>query len=264
MKRLVFTLSVFALLATQSKAQVICSPDPNACVPSDTTAACIVPYPVLELLVNENVPANKQELRFVIAQTANGGPLGQVTVKKVKISDIVNIPAGLTWQPAAADSTYNDDNVKNTQGKDIGPYGCVKLTGTPTTLNAVTDSVAIRLNVTVQSALGPITQPQDFKYRIAIVSTLGIDHEVVSNLKLNVFPNPAQEITKVRFSLTKPQSISIRIYDMHGRVVSTQTKGMTPAGEYEETLDISSLPSGLYNVAIQVGEYQTSRKLVKN
>ena len=263
MKRLFFTLFVGVLLISKSVAQV-CTADVDACIPADTTGACIVPYPVLELLVNEAVPASKQELRFVLAQEMKGTPLGDVTIKKVKIVDIVSIPAGLTWQPATADSTYLDDNTKNSQGKDVGPFGCVKMTGTPTTLNAVTDSVSIRLNVTVQSPLGPITQPQDFKYRIAIVSALGIDQEVVTNLKLQVYPNPSQEITKVRYSLVKPQPVVLRVYDMQGRVVNTSTKGMIPTGEYEESIDVSSLPAGLYNVAIQVGEYQTSRKIVKN
>ena len=73
---------------------------------------------------------------------------------------------------------------------------------------------------------------------------------VASSLALTVFPNPLRSDATVRFSLDRPQRVTLAVYDVLGRRLLVRDLGVQPAGEAQHRLDVASLPSGVYVVRL--------------
>jgi hypothetical protein len=67
---------------------------------------------------------------------------------------------------------------------------------------------------------------------------------------LTVFPNPLRSDATVRFSLDRPQRVTLAVYDVLGRRLLVRDLGVQPAGEAQHRLDVASLPSGVYVVRL--------------
>lgn len=74
-------------------------------------------------------------------------------------------------------------------------------------------------------------------------STLGKDE---TESKVYVYPNPANPSSILRYSLDRPSFVSIRIYDLMGRLVEDVNVGQRTPGDYSHPLNLSSLSSGTY------------------
>lgn len=74
-------------------------------------------------------------------------------------------------------------------------------------------------------------------------------NEVSTQANLAVSPNPAHNILQVSWLQTSTAAVTMTIYDVAGKVISTSTL-TTNAGKNKQTLDISSLESGMYQVVI--------------
>jgi hypothetical protein len=65
-------------------------------------------------------------------------------------------------------------------------------------------------------------------------------------LRQNV-PNPATSKTTISYVLEQPSSeTTLRVYDASGALVGTYDQGAVEAGEHSATIDLSSVPSGVY------------------
>ena len=60
------------------------------------------------------------------------------------------------------------------------------------------------------------------------------------------YPNPFVDATTVRFDLERPQSISLRIYDVLGREVRSNAGDLYLAGPHELAIPAAGLPAGTY------------------
>jgi len=78
-----------------------------------------------------------------------------------------------------------------------------------------------------------------------------------------LFPNPAKEEINIRFSLQNESAIKISIYDVSGKLVSTnQSSSKFPKGEFIKTVDTRSLQQGMYMISIETSEYKETKKLI--
>jgi hypothetical protein len=62
----------------------------------------------------------------------------------------------------------------------------------------------------------------------------------------NVFPNPLNETAGLYISLENQANVSIEIYDITGKLISSQSQGNIMAGETKITMDASNLQAGSY------------------
>jgi hypothetical protein len=74
------------------------------------------------------------------------------------------------------------------------------------------------------------------------------------------FPNPARSRTTVRYAAPEGAEVTLRLYDVLGRVVQTMARG-AEAGRAEKPLDVSRLPSGTYFLRMQTGSEVITRRL---
>ncbi len=76
------------------------------------------------------------------------------------------------------------------------------------------------------------------------------------------FPNPFNPSTLIRFSLPQPSRVTLRVFDLAGRVVTTLVQGPLAGGAHEFVFDGRDLASGVYFYALEVGEFKQTRKAV--
>jgi hypothetical protein len=60
------------------------------------------------------------------------------------------------------------------------------------------------------------------------------------------YPNPFNPITVIRFTLPQAGFVSLKVFDILGREVSSLLSEHLPAGSHRAFFDASTLPSGVY------------------
>jgi len=86
------------------------------------------------------------------------------------------------------------------------------------------------------------------------------------------YPNPFNPTTTIRYSITKPDLVRIKIYDILGREVKTLVNEFKQAGTYEIQFsakggsasggDATGLASGIYLYRIESGEFIQVKKMI--
>ena len=89
------------------------------------------------------------------------------------------------------------------------------------------------------------------------------EHEEVPDriLDLSNAPNPFHHRTTIRFSLSTPQHVIMRVFDVMGREVQRLTEGWHEAGEHQIHFDARHLPGGVYLYRLDVGNITQTRKM---
>ena len=74
-------------------------------------------------------------------------------------------------------------------------------------------------------------------------------------------PNPAATSARVPFSIEAASDVTMTVFDVLGRKVSTIAEGAYAAGSHDATLDASALSPGTYVVRLQAGATVVTRTL---
>jgi len=69
------------------------------------------------------------------------------------------------------------------------------------------------------------------------------------------FPNPFNPSTMIVFYLPRNEYVTLKVYDITGRVVETLVEGEVPAGEHRLQWDATGLASGVYLGRMSVGSH---------
>jgi len=81
---------------------------------------------------------------------------------------------------------------------------------------------------------------------------------------LHVFPNPVIDNTTVSFVLANKENVTIRIYDLSGKLVQTFKYNEMASGLHQLQINLSDLRKGTYLVQLISGNKSTSAKILKN
>jgi hypothetical protein len=76
------------------------------------------------------------------------------------------------------------------------------------------------------------------------------------------YPNPFNPVTTIRFALVAPSRVTIRIYDVMGRLLSTVVDEEMEAGEHAVPFEARGLASGVYFYRLEAAEFEKTRKMV--
>jgi len=108
---------------------------------------------------------------------------------------------------------------------------------------------------------------QEFAARyIQAGGTLGITHtenSVTENyfMKQN-YPNPFNPTTTIEFGIPKQEFVSLKIYDMLGREVSTLVSQNLSMGVYKYTFETTGLSSGMYFYVLNSGSFKQTKQMM--
>ncbi|MBN2001253.1 T9SS type A sorting domain-containing protein [candidate division KSB1 bacterium] len=77
------------------------------------------------------------------------------------------------------------------------------------------------------------------------------------------YPNPFNCTTTFRFVLKENSRMTLKVYNIEGRLVAILDRGMRKAGEHSLTWYVpESLSSGLYFCRLQAGRFSGTQKLL--
>ena len=76
------------------------------------------------------------------------------------------------------------------------------------------------------------------------------------------FPNPFNPSTTIRFEVDRESFVTLRIFDLFGRVVATLVHEQLPAGTFTRSWNAAGLPSGPYYYRMQANGSSQTRILI--
>ena len=79
---------------------------------------------------------------------------------------------------------------------------------------------------------------------------------------LQNFPNPFNPTTRIKFQIVEQGNVSLKVYDILGKEVTTLVNEERSAGTYEATFDASELTSGIYFYKLQAGSFVETKKMI--
>lgn len=90
------------------------------------------------------------------------------------------------------------------------------------------------------------------------------DLPVVQNkFQLNQnYPNPFNPVTKIGYNITNKSQVTLKVYDILGRLVETLINSNQDAGYYSLSFDASNLTSGIYFYTLSAGNFVETKKMI--
>lgn len=141
-------------------------------------------------------------------------------------------------------------------------YSISNLTGTETFVShtnnklAKKDVTASQNQITVE--LDPLSV-NSIILKAATASTMPINN---SELKARVYPNPADEQTRIEFTVHERAKTVIDLYQSNGLILKNITNQFFDAGNHLIDLNTGELPSGLYWIKINTESSSKTLKLI--
>lgn len=125
----------------------------------------------------------------------------------------------------------------------VQPDSKIVLAGTTKAYNSLTASTTYQFAVARYTA--GVT---------GIAKTLGNINFVTT------YPNPSPGIFTVSFETEKAETIQLKVYDLLGQVVKEESP-VTVSGIYNQQLNITQMPKGIYLLQIKAGEETISKRI---
>ena len=79
---------------------------------------------------------------------------------------------------------------------------------------------------------------------------------------LNVFPNPASQTVYASYNLPGTGEVQIKLISALGQIAYAENSGMQTAGNHVSKLDVSQLPSGIYNLMLVSADKTMTERIV--
>ncbi|MFZ5433006.1 MAG: T9SS type A sorting domain-containing protein, partial [Calditrichota bacterium] len=83
-----------------------------------------------------------------------------------------------------------------------------------------------------------------------------------SSFNLSAYPNPFNARTTLSFSLEKASQVTLKLYDLQGRLAATLLDETKAAGDYQISFDGGNLATGVYLARLTAGDRQITTKLL--
>lgn len=91
------------------------------------------------------------------------------------------------------------------------------------------------------------------------------DNNKLTNFRLNQnYPNPFNPGTKISFYIPKYSFVSLKIYDIYGRLITTLIDEYKNAGNYVLTFEADkfNLSTGIYFYSLKTGDFTDTKKMI--
>ena len=89
------------------------------------------------------------------------------------------------------------------------------------------------------------------------------DYLLPSKTKLlDNYPNPFNPSTTIKYQIKEPSFVSLKVYDILGKEVTSLVNKEQSPGKYSVTFDANNLPSGVYIYKLQAGVFSSVKKML--
>ncbi|MCK4353304.1 T9SS type A sorting domain-containing protein [candidate division WOR-3 bacterium] len=123
----------------------------------------------------------------------------------------------------------------------------------------------LRFNLKIIGNYGSYVYNKDFNLKLELGAGV---YEQKSKFKFSLsqnYPNPFTSVTSIQYAVSSSKDkshISLKIYDVTGRLVNTLVDGEKEPGCYTITWDAKEFLSGIYFVKFSAGDYTSTKKLI--
>lgn len=108
-----------------------------------------------------------------------------------------------------------------------------------------------------------LSAPPPTRFTFLITGVSPISSNVPDEFKLfNNYPNPFNPNTKIKFNIKDLRLVTLKVYDITGKLVSTLVNQKLQAGEYNVDFDGGELSSGIYIYRLVAGDFVQSEKMI--
>jgi len=93
----------------------------------------------------------------------------------------------------------------------------------------------------------------------------GVNDPITSPSKFELeqnYPNPFNPTTTIRFTIPEKSQVTLKVFDMLGREVSTLVNEVKDAGTHTVKFAGKDLPSGMYLYTLTAGNYTATKKMM--
>ncbi len=95
---------------------------------------------------------------------------------------------------------------------------------------------------------------------IDTVTSVGHTH-IVEEQDMVIYPNPTDNRISIQYHLQEYQKVSIRIFDLYGRLLNTVVDEHQVQGDYHVNCQLGSLNQNLFIIELRTGEQSVRRKV---
>lgn len=93
-------------------------------------------------------------------------------------------------------------------------------------------------------------------------SASGIETSAIEAASVNCFPNPANDVMTVAYTLSEASAVTVNVFDALGNLVETSvSSGTMQAGSHTTKINTVNYASGIYFVSITCGDATVTRKM---
>jgi hypothetical protein len=166
--------------------------------------------------------------------------IDNVRVTRTKVNDFVDLDS-VSGSIAAGKQTSPTFTVDAT---DLSPGSYeVMLELLSNDVNSPVTEIPLQINVSSATSTESNSTPSSF------------------SLSQN-YPNPFNPTTTITYSLPQSAVVSLKIYDITGKYITTLVDGVTSAGVHTVTFDAGSLSSGMYVYTLETDGFRQSRQMM--
>ena len=76
------------------------------------------------------------------------------------------------------------------------------------------------------------------------------------------FPNPFNPCTTIRYQIPEPGFVSLKIYNLLGKEITTLVHEKRASGEYIVECNGKDVPSGMYPYQLKAGDFTETKKML--
>jgi hypothetical protein len=124
--------------------------------------------------------------------------------------------------------------------------------------------LATALSTTLPFVPYSSAQWKTFKYALSqVIPQEGPQNIIPKEFELGQnYPNPFNPSTTISYKIPRDVFVSIKVYDVSGRVVATLVNETRKAGVYNTAFTAGNLSSGIYFYVLKAGDFLQAKKLV--
>jgi hypothetical protein len=118
---------------------------------------------------------------------------------------------------------------------------------------------------TIRNDMGAYGGPLSKELSDFTISSVGDEESYYFPLDLKLeqnYPNPFNPSTKILYTINHSSFVTLKVYDILGKEITTLVKEPLLEGEYEVEFDGSKLTSGIYFYKLQSDDYVETKKMV--
>jgi hypothetical protein len=132
------------------------------------------------------------------------------------------------------------------------------------TVDEIWNSDSLSVIVFVQSTNSKkVYQSETISIDDLVVSVKNISDVITDDFILEQnYPNPFNPITNIRYAVSSKQFVTLKIYDLLGREITTLVNEEKQPGIYEIEFNATELSSGIYFYQLKAGSFSSIKKMV--